>query len=97
MEQSFFCQGKRWTRRAFPDVPVKVAERKSETRSCPTVSTTWEGTHILSDGEREMTVSRSTVIDAGELGASVTYSEAVIRPGYALEAALAKVGWRRTG
>ena len=96
MEQSFSCQGKTWTRRTFPDIPVKVTRYESESRYCPSDSVTWTGTHILSDGERELTVSKSTVCDAGALGASVTYSGASVRPkGRELDRVLSGMGYRR--
>lgn len=94
--ENFICQGKQWTREELPGIPVKVSRVESEGRYCPVVSTTWTGKHILSDGERELTVERSTVTDGGKLGASLTYSGVDYRPkGAEFDLVLAEMGWRR--
>ena len=96
MVETFVCQGRTWTRRALPDIPVSVTRRESESRYCPTVSVAWAGKHLLSDGEWELTVEKSVVHDAGKLGASLTYSGAYSRPkGAELDNALSQMGWRR--
>lgn len=96
MVETFVCQGRTWTRRAFPDIPVNVMRRESKGRYCPTVSVAWAGKHLLSDGERELTVEKSTVHDAGKFGASLTYSGVYSRPkGMEFDNALSQMGWRR--
>lgn len=95
MEQNFTCQGKTWTRREIPGCPVTIAQRHSEGVYCPTISTTWVGPHILSDGERKLTVERSTVTDAGKLGTSLTYIEKATAPGAELDCVLYGMGWKR--
>lgn len=95
MEQNFICQGKTWTRREIPDCPVEIVKRNSESVYCPTVSVVWAGKHVLSDGEREITVDSSTVTDAGELGTSLTYIEKATAPGVELDRVLYGMGWKR--
>lgn len=96
MEQTFTCQGKTWTRRNIPGVPVKIVRVESESRYCPTDSVIWSGAHILNNGETEITVERSTVTDAGHLGKSLTYTETHTRAERAvsLDRVLAGMGYR---
>lgn len=53
--------------------PVKETVRHGSAVSCPTVSTIWDGFHMVEDGGENITVTRSVVIDAGRMGKTMVY------------------------
>lgn len=53
--------------------PVEETVRHGCAVSCPTVSTIWDGVHVVEDGEDVITVTRSVVIDAGRAGKTMVY------------------------
>lgn len=81
MEESFYCQGRTWTRRALPGEPVTVS------------GGTWRGDHVLSDGKTEMTVWQSTVAPS-EKGTSLAYVPAMPLVLPELVYALNEMGWK---